>query len=389
MLMGSIRGKLPGKTAAALLTALLLALFFLGSLSCREAAGGLDQNTVEELNRSIDDFMAENGVPGCVVGVWAEGMDPWVSARGTADTETGRPMQPEDLFWIGSNTKCFTATVVLQLVDEGGLSLEDKLSQFYPEVPNADRITIRMLLNHTSGIPEHTQNARFIEQLTIDPLKKWTTQELIDIGTVDVPNYPPGEDFHYSNTNYTILAGIIEKVTGNPFPEELDTRILKPVGLEHTYLPDGPDDFRGEDAHGYVDVEGTPYDITYALDPSVGVASGSLISDIQDMNTWARVLGTGELLSDEAFLEQTQWLDRGDPPGTFMIGLGIVFDHGFLGFHGEFGGIQSTEMYLPARDGVIVMFLNMAQTPTDSTELFRTIARTVFPDDYVAGESAD
>jgi D-alanyl-D-alanine carboxypeptidase len=273
--------------------------------------------------------------------------------------------------------------VVLQLTDEGELSLEDKLSMFYPYIPNSDRITIRMLLNHTSGILEHTQNTAFLDQLAVDPLRKWTTRELIDVGTIDVSCYPPGEGFHYSNTNYTILAGIIEKVTGNPFPEELEARILEPLRLDHTYLPDGPEDFRGEEAHGYAEVEGALYDITYSLDPSMGLASGALISDIYDMRTWAQALGTGELLSEKAFVEQTQWVDVGEPPGTFMVGLGIVLDHGFMGFHGEFGGIQSTEMYLPAKDAVIVMFLNRAQTPTDSNELFRDIARTAFPHDYV------
>jgi len=360
----------------------LLAVLLLGPSSYAEGSSQFSPATAQNLNRTVDEFMAQNNVPGIIVGIWDPLRGEYIAARGLAVVDPPRKINDSDLVRIGSITKEFTATVVLQLVEEKRLSLNDNLDKYYPEVPNASQITIRMLLAHTSGLPEHMNNTILQEELIKDPSKRWNLTELIDMETRGAALHPPGSDFHYSNLNYQLLGGIIEQVTGNPLAEEFSLRLFLPLGLNHTYYPDGAE-MPGEYAHGYIQTGGVQYDVTSALDPSVAGAAGAIISNLYDMKVWARAVGRGELLSQELQRERLQWASPNKTEeGVLMIGLGIVYDHGFIGFHGGFNGYQSSAMYLPDKDAVIVMFLNEMNTTTDSNELFRALAREAFPKEY-------
>ena len=200
----------------------------------------------------VEQAMAENNIPGAIVGVWVPGEGTWIKAIGTADIETGRNIKITDKMRIASITKTFTATVILQLVDEWKLALNDTLDHFVPEVPNSDEITIRQLCDMTSGIFSIADDEGFDNTLANEPLKKWTHQELLDIALKHDPYFAPGEGGYYSDTNYSPLLGmIIEQVTGNTVENEIQTRIIEPLELLNTSFPTGPN-MTGEYSRGYM-----------------------------------------------------------------------------------------------------------------------------------------
>lgn len=352
--------------------------------ACAQKAPSFSPEVAQQMRQVVEEAMAEDNIPGAVVGVWVPGEGTWVKAIGKANIETGRDIESTDKFRIASITKTFTATVILQLVDEGKLSLDDTLNQFVPEVPDSDKITIRQLCNMTSGIFGISEDEGFYDTLVNDPLKKWTHRELLDVALKHDPYFPPGEGWHYSDTNYTPLLGmIIEQVTGNKVEEEIQTRIVEPLGLKDTSLPEEPY-MSGEYSHGYMlkDDGGELVDIT-ETDPSAPWTGGAMISNLDDLKVWAKALADGRLLSETAHEEQLTWVDM---PGMAAIGgqygLGISSVAGFLGHNGEILGYNSVMYYLPSRDATIIVLLNKCYPGQASVadEIFVGIAKILFPD---------
>jgi D-alanyl-D-alanine carboxypeptidase len=158
--------------------------------------------TQAALQQIVEQRLTEAGSPGAAVGVWIPGRGTWVHAQGTGDLATGAPIRVADRFRIGSITKTFAATVLLQLVDEGRLQLDDHLEPYVSGVPNGDRITIRQVLGMTAGIFSYTADATFEAEYDADPLMPFSLQDLLVIVRRHPPDFPPGEGIHYSDTNY-------------------------------------------------------------------------------------------------------------------------------------------------------------------------------------------
>ena len=218
-----------------LLTAAALACSSCGTQESEpETVFSLSPELQQELEEILDDVMSENGIPGAVIGVWVPGEGSWVEAKGLADVQTGEAMDTADKVRIGSITKTFNATVILQLVDEGRIGLDDPLRDYAPEVPGSEEITVRMLLDHTSGLFDYTSDEDFQEAVDAEPLRKWQPQELVDFAISHEPYFAPGEEWHYSNTNYILLGMIVEEVTGNLVGDEMRTRIYERLGLSNT-----------------------------------------------------------------------------------------------------------------------------------------------------------
>src|SRR3954453_19764607 len=157
-----------------------------------------------DLQPQIEEEMTNLRIPGALVYVGVPGEGTWSQAFGTGTLGADTPITPDDHFRIGSNTKTFTGTVILQLVDEGKLGLDDPVSKYRPEVPNGENITIRQLLNMTSGLFNYAEDEDFNDILDTDPQKVWEPEELVQIGFQHKPEFSPGDDFHYSNSN-TVL----------------------------------------------------------------------------------------------------------------------------------------------------------------------------------------
>ena len=170
-------------------------------------------------------MLFRSAVPGMIVGIWVPGRGTWVRAAGLADRATKRPMQVQDSVRIASITKTFIGTLILQLVGEGKLGLDDPIQPWAPQVPNARHITVRELLNMSSGLYDYVEDRYWVRQASAPTgqtlARQWTPQQLVQVVVAHKPYFPPGKGYHYSNTNFILLGLIVEQVTGQPVEDVL------------------------------------------------------------------------------------------------------------------------------------------------------------------------
>jgi D-alanyl-D-alanine carboxypeptidase len=253
-------------------------------------------------------------------------------AAGAARLDPRVQMRTEARVRVGSITKTFVSIVVLQLVGEHRLSLDDTVERWLPGlVPDGDGITLRQLLNHTSGIFDYTADEAFNTALFADPLREYTPRELVRIATTHPPLFAPGTSGSYSNTNYVILGLVLERVTHRPAIAVLRQRIIDPLGLHDTYLPVRDPNIRGYHAHGYVPTSlsdqippprGGPnryVDVTL-LSPTAAWTAGALISTPDDLRAFYRALLGGRLLRPAQLAEMKTMVELGS---GFGYGLGL------------------------------------------------------------------
>lgn len=270
------------------------------------------------------------------VGVIAESTDQRAhryATGGTADTSTAAPARPDDAFRIGSATKTFVATVILQLVGEHRLSLDDTVDHWLPGVVagngnDGTKITVRQLLQHTSGIYDYTQDfPELASEANFERLRltTFTPTQLVAIAMRHQPDFPPGTNWEYSNTNYVLAGMIIKKVTGHSWQDEVDRRVIKPLHLRHTVAPTTDPTLHGPHLHGYA---GPAPAIDATLwNPSAADAAGAMISTTADLTTFYTALMRGRLLAPAqlAAMETTVPAPglSGFGPGT-RYGLGLM-----------------------------------------------------------------
>lgn len=235
-----------------------------------------------------------------------DGSTSWHGSAGVAEVRTGAPVRADSRFRIGSATKLVTATVLLQLVGERRLALDDRVERRLPGVlPLGSTITVRQLLNHTSGLYDYTTLPEFAHDLTdpavlnhwltTDRWQTWPAAELVRRAIAHGP-YPvvPGT-FRYSSTNYLIAGMLIERLTGRPYAREIERRILRPTGMTDTSLPGTRADIPGRHLHGYVLSGSTYVDVT-RMNMSLAGAAGEMISTTTDLIRFDRALFGGRLL---------------------------------------------------------------------------------------------
>ena len=162
------------------------------------------------IDNALDQSFAATKAPGVIVGVWIPGEGSYVATRGVSDVTMKRPMGVDDHFRIGSITKTFTATALLILADGKKLGLDDPVSKYAPWVPNGERITLRMLADMTAGLHSYTEDDAWVKLAFSNFQREWTPRELVDAGLTQPPDFPPGQGWHYSNTNYVLLGMILE-----------------------------------------------------------------------------------------------------------------------------------------------------------------------------------
>lgn len=293
------------------------------------------------------------------VGVLAETTSPdtYDSARaGTAERGTRRPMPQGGRFRIGSATKTFTATVVLQLVGEGRMSLEDTVERWLPGVVRGNgndgsRVTVRQLLQHTSGIPDVLPEIPALNSADgygAERFRTYTPEELVGLAMRHHPRFSPGAGWSYSNTNYVLAAMIIHEVTGRSWAQEVNDRIIRPLGLRGTSTPGAFPSIPGPHARGYAAFgTNTSIDVT-ALNPSMAVGSGSIISTTHDLNRFYTALLGGRLLAPAQLDEMTTTKPAPELGVRYGLGLGEIplscggsyFGHPgeLLGYH-TWGGV--------------------------------------------------
>lgn len=233
------------------------------------------------------------------------------ATAGVADQRTGRAVHPGDKFRIASATKTFVSTVVLQLVGEGRLSLDDTVEDLLPGVVSGNgndgsRITVRQLLNHTSGLFNYTADFPVLtdaSEFRAGRFDTWTDTQLVAIAMRHAPNFEPGAEWEYSNTNYTLAGMIIEKTTGRSWQREVTRRIVRPLGLRDTYAPVTHPGIPGRHLKGYSAFGGSRQIDVTLFNPSGAGAAGGMISSAADLSRFYSALMRGRLLGPAELAE--------------------------------------------------------------------------------------
>jgi D-alanyl-D-alanine carboxypeptidase len=274
-----------------------------------------------QLQEALDAVVAA-GASGAVVRV-DDGRRTYRLASGKARLEPSQRMRPDARFRSGSLTKSFVSTVALQLVGEGRISLDDTIERWQPGlVPGGENITLRQLLNHTSGLFDFTEDQAFLERVFTDPLQPLAPQELIAVANSHPPVFAPGTDWSYSNTNYIVAGLILEKVTHRTLSQLIDRRITRPLELRDTYLPETSPDIKGHHAHGYFPpgLSGDGYlDVTQITASWIG-AAGALVSNTDDVRRFYRALLGGKLLRPAQLAQMKTFVPT---PDGILYGLGL------------------------------------------------------------------
>jgi D-alanyl-D-alanine carboxypeptidase len=333
----------------------------------------LDPALAANLQHLLDEMVADSYIPGAVLSVSLPGYAPWTGASGLAERDSQVAMTPTTPVRIASVSKMFTAVVVLQLVEEGVLALDAPLATWLPDsVPNARSITIRHLLQHTSGLYDYLEDRDIVEQMRRDPGREWQPQELVDYAT----SFPSGTlgRWDYSSTNYVLLGMVVEKATSETLAQQIRERIFEPLGMtDAAFLPQesAPEGL----AHGYA----SNTDITDAS-MSFAFATGNLAMTAEDLQRFGRALFAGDLLRAETREVMLQRFVSGrgqyEMP-DLAYGLGVMRNrlplgpapdgrdraaeaNLVLGHIGGYGGFRSAIWYAPNSDLVIAVGLNQS-----------------------------
>ncbi|WP_380280202.1 serine hydrolase domain-containing protein [Kitasatospora purpeofusca] len=351
------------------------------SAAAAGAQGGHGDGVHGATRAAMAELVRAEGLPGTIAGVREDGGS-WSAAVGAADTTTGQPRSPRERFRIGSLTKTFTATVVLQLRAEGRLSLDDSVEKWLPGVVQGNgndgsAITIRQLLGHTSGLFSYEEDPAMIQRLAspdflVHRYDTYRPEDLVRTAVSHPPLFAPGTSRSYSNTNFVLAGMIIAKVTGHPYGEAIERRIIRPLGLSATTLPGTAADLPRPHALGYSKLFGgsaTPLETT-ELNPSWGGAAGEMISTTADLTRFYSALMRGQLLPRA---ELDEMVPAAGGPG---LGIGSVKLSCGVTLWGHTGGIHgSSTVALTTRDGRHAAAFN---TNADWAEGERALAEAEF-----------
>ncbi|WP_030762972.1 MULTISPECIES: serine hydrolase domain-containing protein [unclassified Streptomyces] len=339
-----------------------------------------------QLDAAVRRVMREAQVPGVTVGLWAPGKGSYLRSFGVADKTTGAPMAPDLHVRIGSETKTFTVTALLQLVDQGKAGLDDTIGTYVTGVPNGDRITLRQLAGMRSGLFNYSLDEGFVKKFEADPEQSFTPQQLLDVSFGHPVLFEPGAEFDYSNTNLILLGLVVEKITGRPLHEVITKDVLGPAGLRSTVFPTSPA-LPTPYAHGYTDqtASGKVEDAT-RWNPSWAWAAGEMVSDVQDLRSWARTLATGTLLKPATQAERLKTTPMNIPGAGY--GLGIFNVQGWIGHNGSIPGYEVLPVYLPSAQATMVIVLNtdsLYKGQEPSTLFGEAVTSIVTPDHVYPG----
>jgi D-alanyl-D-alanine carboxypeptidase len=339
-----------------------------------------------DLDTLLDRWQRDTRVTGVSMAIARPGQLPWLRAAGLRDRDSRVPLTPGDLFQVGSITKAFVATVVLQLAEEGRLRLDEPLAAHLPGFPNARRVTLRHLLSHTSGIPHVSQLDGVDKTLIRDRGRRWTAEQVIGLVADQELLFPPGTGYAYSNTNYVLLGQVIQAVTGSSWAVEVRRRIIDPLRLTHTFVA-GVDRVPPLVA-GYYDLDNdgdtenataTPWP---ALDTFEG-AAGAMVSTAADLMRFARALFEGPLLQPQSRKAMTAPGPHRSRHRGYGLGVEITrpdFQTLTWGHGGAEPGYRSQLLYLPDTATVIVVLVNeWHSNPMDLAELAIRLTRTGEP----------
>jgi CubicO group peptidase (beta-lactamase class C family) len=322
----------------------------------------------------------------------------WKGASGVAFADSGLPILPDDQFNIDSITKMMTAAITMMLVEDGTLALEDRISAHIPGPlvkelhvykgrSYGEEITVRQVLNHTSGIADDWACPGFVDLIAADPGKRWSPEETVEYVKRNCePCFEPGNGFHYSDTAYNLLGLVLERVTGRPLHELYREMLLDPLGMDHTYRP------AYEPARP--SIPGRPPAERYLDDMECGLwvsvmtadwAGGGLVSTIEDLNAFLRSFVRGDIFRDPLTKDTMLTWVRSGPRNNYGLGVSRVLfskfdDPGVAALKevwGHTGSSHNFMYYWPQEDVTIIGTLNQMAVTIDLYDMVAKIMRTI------------
>lgn len=386
-------------------------------------SGVLTWDSVATIRAVLDKSIAAYEIPGILYSVKTVGKDAWTDGRGVSNKSTGTPVDPNDRFRIGSASKTFVGMAALRLINQGRLGFEHPISTYLPtKVLNnyaKDQITIRMLLQHTSGINNYTNVIDDWFFPYIQNRKRiWTAEELVELINSRYAKpaadggklFDPGLKWTYSNTNTVLLGMIVEKITGVEIGRYIRENFIEPLGLKDTLYPaKGESEIPGQHLRGYMDwvnfldepsLPSGLLDVT-VYDPTGVGAAGAMISTVRDLSVWMEaVVNNNDLIGDlraghvdwRYFQSLSSSTSMSPRPGTY--GMKIAHepdttnnaDYYIIGHRGQISGYDTAMMYLPEKEAAIVVVCNRSLKfgpgfPTNALGVaLNQIVATVYPD---------
>jgi D-alanyl-D-alanine carboxypeptidase len=327
------------------------------------------------LQARLDQLRERYGIPGISVTILFPDGTAWVGVSGLADVATRSPVTPSTSFAIASVTKTFTAALILALAEDGRLALDDQVRKYLPDLRVSPQITVRQLLDHTSGLRDYFFHPAIDRALLADPERPWDAAGAMKY--VGKPYFKPGSDWHYSNTNYLVLGLLAESVGEEPLADQFRTRFIEPLALGQTWYQ--PTETAPTDAaRGYRFTNGAkdakPIDLSdgTAIVPFTSVVTaaagaGGIASSSSDLARWARALYAGGVLTPESVQEMIDDASRtARYKPTIAYGLGVqrldLDGEPSLGHSGRLLGFRSAVRWLPDQDIAIAVLTNQSRT---------------------------
>ncbi len=349
------------------------ALILLSSFIFAEPAAILQDPSpgqpAQQLQEQLDSFWRSHDLPGVTAGIALKDGTSMGLAAGFSDLEARTPMQPDDRMLAASVGKTFVAAIVLQLIQEGRVSLEDSLrkwlggEEWFDRLSNSSDIRIRMLLNHTSGVVPHLETDLFTKILEADRDKAWHPEELISLSLGQPALFQAGTGWAYSDTNYILVGMVIERVTKRPYYETLEDRLLEPLGLNDTLpsdsrrIPGLVQGYLGSEAH--FGVSKTLEKGRFFINLQYEWTGGGLASTSRDLAQWAMALYEGQAFSPELLKEMLEGVPTGQGA---RYGLGVIIAETALGksygHGGSMPGYRTLMMYFPEHRFAIAVQFN-------------------------------
>ena len=350
------------------------------------------------LQAELAQLVEQTTAPAAIVVVRSPRFGDATFTFGAAERGGTEPVTTQDHIRAGSVTKTMTATIILQLVQEGLLALDDPVSDYVPDVPGGDEITIGQLMNMRSGLFNYTDDAGWAQAADAEPKRVWTPQELLDIAFAHPANFEPGTNWKYTNTNYVLLGLIMEELTGQPARELFEQRLFAPLGMDNTVLPDLDDDsLPSPFLHGYhygsfdqalppdeqaQAAAGTllPEDVT-DINPSWAWTAGSVTSTVDDLVIWVDALVSGTLLDaamQQVRMDSIQGIGPDYPQAEGVYGYGYGIDRlgTYYGHGGQINGFNSAMSRDPDTETTVIAVGTLTLAP-DGTPVAPTLSNAV------------
>lgn len=362
-------------------SAVLVVSLAFGLASCGSAASALGPEGQQVVD-IIEKRMKEQDLTSAVYGVWRG--DEVIAVGAAGGSPIGVPATPDMKVRIGQPMEPMLSTVLLQLDGEGILDQDEPIAKWLPDFPRADQITPKMLADSTSGISDYVTNPNFLKQFYANPIKGFTSEELLALANERPPVFEPGKDFAYAHSDLVVLGTVLEKASGKPLGELLQTRILDPLKMSDSKVmltPQISEPF----LHGYTNERGVFEDSSF-WNPTAFLHSGNMNTTVADVATWIRALADGRLLSDEQHKAMMAPSTAGVGPFTQdkFFAYGVVHADDWLYMNPAYGGYHGVVYYDLRTKTLVIAYVTLGPTSNANTDnalpLGKEIATLLVPD---------